>query len=194
MPVRSIRRFTVSDAMITVAAMATALAAMRSVWPSDPSLLNSARPALYSNLLLDINRNVSGFSLMAASLTVACLVMRLRRPRRPLRSLASQPGAVACSAAVTVLAIGVVNLGGMVGVLTLDGIYPAAGLGILDLSDAQLRGLPSEAGCAVAAVWVILVASRRWHCEPSWIDRMGRILGVFWVGTIPFAWFTTHYN
>jgi hypothetical protein len=30
----------------------------------------------------------------------------------------------------------------------------------------------------------------RWRAEPSWIDRGGRLRGVFWIATTPFAWFT----
>ncbi len=26
--------------------------------------------------------------------------------------------------------------------------------------------------------WLLLIATRRWHPEPSWIDRLGRVLRV----------------
>ena len=29
--------------------------------------------------------------------------------------------------------------------------------------------------------WLALLLARRWHPEPSWIDRMGRALGLYWV-------------
>jgi hypothetical protein len=47
---------------------------------------------------------------------------------------------------------------------------------------------------AVVVAWVILLLSGRWRSEPSWIDRLGRALGVFWIvwavleGVRP-AWF-----
>jgi hypothetical protein len=34
---------------------------------------------------------------------------------------------------------------------------------------------------ALAVVWLILAASRRFRPEPSWIDRLGRVLGVLWI-------------
>ena len=39
----------------------------------------------------------------------------------------------------------------------------------------------SPCGYAVAAVWLVLVVSGRWRPEKSWIDRLGRALGVIWV-------------
>ncbi len=29
--------------------------------------------------------------------------------------------------------------------------------------------------------WVCLWLSGRWAAEPSWIDRAGRVLGLFWI-------------
>ena len=68
MPVRLTRRFTLADAMITVAAIAPALAAMRSLWSFDlVDLRNSPDPIRYANILLIANYNAFVISLMAAS-------------------------------------------------------------------------------------------------------------------------------
>ena len=40
---------------------------------------------------------------------------------------------------------------------------------------------PPLFGLAVLASWVTLVAGRRWRPEPSWVDRLGRALGLLWV-------------
>jgi len=42
-------------------------------------------------------------------------------------------------------------------------------------------------GAAVLASWSILVAVGRWHPEASWIDRSGRLVGAFWLATIPWS-------
>lgn len=34
------------------------------------------------------------------------------------------------------------------------------------------------AGGTVAVVWAILAPTRNWVAEPSWADRVGRLLGV----------------
>ena len=41
--------------------------------------------------------------------------------------------------------------------------------------------LLSFAGFAVACVWIVLWLSGVWRAEPSWIDRTGRVLGIYWV-------------
>ena len=39
---------------------------------------------------------------------------------------------------------------------------------------------------AVILSWIMLRAKRSWRSEPSWIDRMGRSLGIVWVAGLPF--------
>jgi hypothetical protein len=44
---------------------------------------------------------------------------------------------------------------------------------------------------AILGAWSALAICGRWSPEPSWIDRLGRILGVFWIVKFPinFFWF-----
>jgi hypothetical protein len=37
-------------------------------------------------------------------------------------------------------------------------------------------------GAAVLGAWSAMAASGRWRCQRSWIDRTGRVLGIFWIG------------
>ena len=93
----------------------------------------------------------------------AFLIVRLRRPRPALRSLNCQPGFVACAAPVII-------------------VLAFMPLVLLPLSG--LAGQVIEFGAQVLLVvagplaWVFLVATRRWNPEPSWIDRLSRVLGV----------------
>jgi hypothetical protein len=199
MRVKSCRRFTVSDAMVLVAATALALVGVRYYWPSWPPELgfrgayrHTAKIIIYTNLMTIIKYNLYILSCPAAAWTSACLALCLRRPRPTLRHLTRQPGAVACAAAVVVLAIRLINFGSVVSILAVDGAYPWSGLSLLDMYIFDLQKIPSEIGSAVAAAWVVQAVGGRWRPEPGWIDRMGRVLGVFWVGTIPFAWFSIH--
>jgi hypothetical protein len=34
---------------------------------------------------------------------------------------------------------------------------------------------------AVAGAWLILLLAGWWRPEPSWIDRLGRVLGLGWI-------------
>lgn len=36
-------------------------------------------------------------------------------------------------------------------------------------------------GFAVQAVWTVLLMGRRWRPEPSWQDRAGRAVGIWWI-------------
>jgi hypothetical protein len=41
--------------------------------------------------------------------------------------------------------------------------------------------MPRLAGFVVAGAWIALVLAGRWRAERSWIDRLGRGIGVFWI-------------
>ncbi len=101
-------------------------------------------------------------------LTPALLVARLRQPRPSLRRLACQPGFVAslalCVAAVVGIDLEFFNL-----------------ITIPPLIASILPGL------AVLCSWLALLTMGRWHSESGWIDRTGRLLGAFWLATIPWS-------
>jgi hypothetical protein len=42
-----------------------------------------------------------------------------------------------------------------------------------------------SAGLAVAGAWLLLALTGSWVTEPTWIDRWGRVLGVYWLFGIP---------
>jgi hypothetical protein len=70
------------------------------------------------------------------------------------------------------------------------------GLYLSDLPQPSWHDVPFEytsyaLGCAVAAGWLILALSRRWRAEPSWLDRLRRGLGVYWIGMVPLTFFRT---
>ena len=49
-------------------------------------------------------------------------------------------------------------------------------------SVAALRVVePLPLAAAVAGIWSVLIFDRRWRPEPSWIDRAGRCLGIYWL-------------
>ena len=162
----SLRPFGVADAMIFVIAIGLGLAL--------------ARPAIV--LIADAVRSDPGwrFQTMSGAVSLgrmlnivllnflfflipAFLIVRLRRPRAALRSMISQPGFAACVTPVIV-------------------VLAATPLSLLPLSG--LPGQAIEIMVQVALVvappltWVFLIATRRWNPEPSWIDRLGRVLGV----------------
>jgi hypothetical protein len=45
----------------------------------------------------------------------------------------------------------------------------------------QMAAFSAPCGFTVAAIWLLLVLSGRWRPERSWIDRLGRLLGLVWM-------------
>ena len=54
-------------------------------------------------------------------------------------------------------------------------------------------GTMALVGTSVAASWIFLLASGAWRPERGWIDRAGRMLGWFWIATLPLTgWWDFH--
>ena len=114
-----------------------------------------------------------------ASVAVATLICRLIPPRPPLRRLARQPGTTALVLiTLIVLLVGVI-LG--LGVILAPYFDPGR-LGPTSTSyPVRLSTLSYQifnAGKMVAVFWIWQAAARLWRPERSWIDRIGRALGI----------------
>jgi uncharacterized membrane protein len=85
-------------------------------------------------------------------------------------SLILQPGFAACAA---VLAVFITSLPFV--------LFAPAGLAgqVIEIGGQILLVV------AVPLVWVTLIVTHCWNLEPSWIDRLGRILGVLWMVSVP---------
>ncbi len=100
----------------------------------------------------------------------ACLILRIRRPRPTLRALIRQPGFAACAAPVAFVLVS----------LPLAFFAPSGLAGqVIEIGGQVLAAL------AAPLAWVVLIAARRWNPEPSWVDRLGRILGALWMFSLP---------
>ncbi len=111
--------------------------------------------------------------------TVTLLVLRLQRPRPTLHRLICQPGMAACLAAVLVTTIDTINWS--IHWVMLD---PRNALLRMLLPPVYWPGHTHHVGQAVAVTWLGLLLSRRWRPKPGWIDRFGRLIGVFWLMTM----------
>jgi hypothetical protein len=122
------------------------------------SLFDSNGPGLARRLLDSALITSSGFLVPMAP---AILILRLRRPRPSWSDLVRQPGFWACAAPV-LAAVCVPALGVYFGIWTV----------------AILPG-------SVIAAWIALALSRQWRNEKSWVDRAGRLVGVYWIIMLP---------
>jgi hypothetical protein len=100
----------------------------------------------------------------------AMIVIRLRRPRP--RVVRSQPGFIAC---VAVMASLLPGLAWFATIHHRPGFQRAQGF-------EQAWAIATQwTDTAGLGAWFALFLARRWRPEPSWIDRMGRALGLYWI-------------
>jgi hypothetical protein len=187
------RPFRLTDAMILVAAMAGGLWVNR----SDGHMGQVWRWNSYDESTGDLQLAMPHL----AALTIALVAMRMRQPRPPIRRIAREPGAVACitaSAALLVVGIWVgmaAALGRHVEFMQLvtylpNGTGRGTGGEIVRLPDGRLFTIYGDCvGLAVLGSWLCLLFSGCWRPVPTWIDRLGRALGVLWIIMTLVLWF-----
>jgi hypothetical protein len=207
------RRFTMMDAMLLVAATAIGLGLVREF---DRDFTSFIRDTYYQGWESQFGKAVGMILRVIAltlpcalAWTVATLALRLRPPRPPWRRLMRQPGFVACLAAPLPAAVAMLHravycyLDTYTNVITphslpsppfiTHGAITSSGMPVdspPEFWSSIFSGISTFTGPAismtVAVAWIILALSGRFRPERSWIDRLGRGLGVFWitVGTI----------
>jgi hypothetical protein len=158
------RRVTIADAMVLIAATTVGLAMARSyAWSlyreiPDPS-------ALRTFLMFQGTAPCLVFTMM-----LALIPLWLRPPRPRLGSLLRQPGFAACTAGAAAFAAGV-----------LTAIATRDRFGSGHTAFFFWASCASWADSVVPGSWLFLALSGRWRAQADWIDRLGRILGAFWI-------------
>ena len=190
---RNDANFRISDAITLVAVTALAMAVTRYEWAD---YFDSFRPGgkayqqTFATFMYQVRYLIYSASYFTAFWSVACLILGLRQPNTTLRLVVSQPGMIACLTTAVVLGLRIVtnSISLLVSHLAFENmaIYDLININLTD----TLTQIPSEIGCAVAAAWVVQWASGHWQPETSWIGRMGRVLGILWILTIPFSPFS----
>jgi hypothetical protein len=114
---------------------------------------------------------------------VGTFVVRLRRPRPPWRWVARQPGTTACLGVLIYQAIAVF----IMAVWSIGQLRRNSGLKVeffdqTAITMLELMGImAAPVGVCVLVVWLLLAVQRGWRSERSWIDRLGRFVGVIWI-------------
>jgi hypothetical protein len=156
-----------------VAAAAVGVALSRSYYGEVMSVAGSRRPPL------DYRAWVYSATLLALPFGAALAWCRLRRPFRPTRRLAREPGSVALLAlTVSIVAI-LINeiltgtLPGPPGTRFIGGSWrPLVSAGGM---------LATLSGPAICAAWLLQWLAAYWRPQPGWIDRAGRALGIIYI-------------
>jgi hypothetical protein len=159
----SARRFGIIDWMGIVAAAAVAVALTRYHLGEIPI---ARRPGV---AIAHVTRSVAlPLSWMVVALSSVGRVPGRRRPR--------PPGVAAC--------VGVIVATGLSLSFWVHAVITSVpGLGWADFWQfiaQQIIG-PMPPDIAVGSVWAVLALDRRWRPEPTWLDRLGRILGTYWL-------------
>ncbi len=183
------REFTLFDAIVSMAAIGLTLALARShltyLW-ANLRTIPYPGPAGWAGIwaYLRTRTDVSGSILMLSFTSLECLlvcwtlaffIMRLRQPRPPLRVLVRQPGMVDLRGVAPRYVPRDLHL------YVRGSTTPWLGRRCLDrLCDPRCL---DHTGTA-----------RGLETEPSWIDRLGRVLGVCWAVVIPLQAVFMHFS
>ena len=151
------RKFTLFDAIVSMAAIGVTLAVARShltyLW-ANLSAIPYPGPAGWAGTwaYLRTRTDVSGSIVMLSFTSLECLlvcwtlaffIMRLRKPRPPLRRLVRQPGMVACEVWLLGMLLGIC-------IATFEA-HPHLGLVVVVLT-----------ACAIPVAWTILALLGAW--------------------------------
>jgi hypothetical protein len=184
------RKFTLFDAMVMVAATAVAFIPIRLRY-NDQLMRLSLQEYIWAQWSVGLfgwGLNLSASVLVVAWGAALCF-LRLRRPRPRLVRICRQPGMAACFAVVAATIYSFTQYGMLMWFYHYNGK--------LEWSKA-LDGLRSEAhwstftgwvDMSVPLVWLVLWSGKACRLEASWIDRTGRVLGVYCtIACILFGW------
>ncbi len=158
------------DGMISIAALAAGLGLGRAAIVED----RLRRPLPPSLRLVQTLLAVHSYALACVlMLTLAWLIIRLRRPRPKLRDLAFQPGMVACSFAAFASAVELCVM------VFMTPARPAR-------LSSYFPFFAMMGAFGVITGWSSLALVGRWRPERGWIDRLGWLLGLCWLGLTVF--------
>ncbi|WP_422929081.1 hypothetical protein [Singulisphaera sp. PoT] len=184
------RPFGLADGMILVAATATGLSLSRkavdvagptSLWRMIRTL-SSGGCSFEEFVNLSVELGIALVLPTLASWTFGCLLLRLRAPRPSRRRFTRQPGAMASLAASTVIGLSLAVA--LLHWLLTDRAIPKT---------SHVFGLAlfvsMQVGVVVSCCWSTMIVSRGYVPEPTWLDRLGRLLGAAWIAVaVPYGY------
>jgi hypothetical protein len=185
MPTNVPRRMTIKDIMIVIFAECIGLMLSKNYCTSIVLIhLNMLRNGHLRTIIHYYVFIINLIIPSAICLTVALFCVHLLYPRPALLQLSKQPGFLACGAVVLVLLINsasVLILSVVLSVLFNVDAFLTVGWRIKYFPETMAPFF----GVGVAVSWAVLAISRRWQTDSSWVDRLGRALGLFWLAMIP---------
>jgi hypothetical protein len=117
-------------------------------------------------------------ALMASTLGLA--LTWIGRLRRPFRLFSQSPGAIACLLASVVIVAVAYHLAVNYTMARLPADWRTI-IWRMGYWSVLLGHPPTAIGLLILCVWNLLVISGSWKAEPTWLDRVCRMLGVCWI-------------
>jgi hypothetical protein len=169
------RKLTLVDAMIFIAATGAGIAVIRTYAPSYYAWsYNPTPPPTWVEWAAFVLPSWADYlAPIPAAWTIGTLIQRLFPTRPPLRIVCLQAGTAAVLAATVAVSVNSVYL--ILHVWTMRSAY----------HEMAFVYTTHSAGIAVGGVWLVLALGGTWRAEPTWIDRWGRALGIYWLLMIP---------
>ena len=121
---------------------------------------------------------------------IALLAMALREPKRRWPRTLRQPGVAACAATILAFAMDVVRSG----MAALENYRIALDPRFSHIYPWQWEMVafdvlkPAHIGFCVASAWMALWLAGALRSGRSWIDYLGRVLGVYWIVLMLLSW------
>jgi hypothetical protein len=168
------RRFRLSDAIVLVAALAISMAIHRTYW----TLLHYHPPQAAFDPRWLISEIVGASTIYVLILALTLVILARVSPRPHREVLAIRPGFMACLVLLAASAP-------MAILSPMSDLGEMPGLPFDILTVRTIRKVFIVGGIAVASCWFTMAMGRRWAPEPSWIDRLGRIIGLYAISAYP---------
>ncbi len=155
-----------------------------------PTLANAKQDRAFE---LEFYRAAAWLGLVGPAMMVAgvaLLAMALRVPKRRWPRTLRQPGAAACAATILAFAMDVVRSG----MAALENYRIALDPRFSHIYPWQWEMIafdflkPAHIGFCVASAWMALWLAGSLRSGRSWIDYLGRVLGVYWIVLMLLSW------
>lgn len=181
-PPKPQRQIRMIDAMALIAVAGVALAMIRSYLRCFPVLDSLVSTEPMNVRVIGVREGLYACVPPLIVVSAALWPLRVARSGGRFRRIARLPGLTVSYAAWVALAFALVR--SVFDLRTSLGSTHFPGVGVLTPGDALvLRVVATKdmIGSAIALSWLILWLGGGWRVEPTRLDRIGRLLGTFWV-------------
>ncbi len=176
------RRFRLVDAMVLIAVAALTLAMTRSYLRCFSVLSSLVTTEPINVRVMGVREWLNACVPLLVVISAALWPLRFTRPMDRFRRTARRPGLAVSYATWVALVLALVRSASDLRTLLTHTHFPTVGfLSPGDIFVLRVVGMKDFIGSGVAVTWLLLWLGGGWRAEPTWIDRLGRLLGVFWV-------------